>query len=151
MKYIFVIILTLLAAKATPQGKGTEQADVVVIVNARNPLEKMTATEVRNYWMRKGAQRIWPGLNEGVKPADRKSSCEERDTFYKRMIGLSQMEIESYFAAKQYQNADQPPKKFASDAEILAYVAEHVGAIGFVSRSSLAGNKGVKIVYEIQE
>jgi hypothetical protein len=79
---------------------------------------------------------------------DRKSACEEQGAFYKKVLAMAGNEVENYFAQKQYENSEKPQDKFASDAQIIDFVSEEQGAIGYVS-SSADGLSKVKVVCSI--
>jgi hypothetical protein len=66
---------------------------------------------------------------------------------------LSEAEVDSYFAAKQYQNSEPPPVKLNSDNEVIEYVANNKGAIAFVKASLLTDEirSRVKLVTSISE
>jgi ABC-type phosphate transport system substrate-binding protein len=49
----------------------------------------------------------------------------------------------------QYQNSDSPIQKFMSDQEIINYVSQQPGAIGYVNAASVGKENGVKIILTI--
>jgi ABC-type phosphate transport system substrate-binding protein len=154
MKIILAVLLGTLfigpSEKTQPDKPATE---LVVIVNKDNPVEKLSVPEVRLYWMRRGIQKTWPTLKTTVLPVDRKGTCPEKSIFYKSIIKLSESETEAYFAAKQYQSAETPPVKLASDNEVIEYVADNKAGLGFVNLASLsdATKRSVKIVCTVSE
>jgi hypothetical protein len=127
----------------------TAAIEIAVIVNASNPANKMGTEFVKNYWLRRFVKR-WKETNKGILPADRKIKGPEQDLFYTHVLGLPAAAVESYLAARQYQSGDNPPQKFATDAEMIAFVASEVGAIGYVNASSISvGDQSVKVVLQI--
>ena len=124
---------------------------IAVIVNNDNPAEKLTAGEAKLYWLRKIKKR-WPETNKNILPVDRKAKCAERDAFYAKVLNMNADDVESYFSNRQYQNAEKPQDKFASDSEIIEFVSKEIGAIGFVSQSALSGDakSKVKVVLTIE-
>lgn len=124
---------------------------IAIIVNNDNPAEKLTAGEAKLYWLRKIKKR-WPETNKNILPVDRKAKCAERDAFYAKILNMSADDVESYFSNRQYQNAEKPQDKFASDSEIIEFVSKEIGAIGFVSQSALSGDakSKVKVVLTIE-
>jgi ABC-type phosphate transport system substrate-binding protein len=133
--------------------KSPPALELAVIVHKDNPIEKLSITEVRLYWMKRGTQKSWPGLKTTVLPVDRKGNVAEKTLFYKHIIKLSEAEVDSYFAAKQYQNSEPPPVKLNSDNEVIEYVANNKGAIAFVKASLLTDEirSRVKLVTSISE
>lgn len=155
MKKIVVLILIALFIPSTNYS-GSEiplELDVAIIVNNNNPVEKLSVTEVRLFWMKRGTQKVWPGLKTNVLPVDRKGSSPEKTLFYKIVVKLTEAEVDSYFAAKQYQSNEAPPVKLNSDKEVLQYVTDNKGAIGFVKASSLTSEwiSGVKVITPIKD
>jgi len=126
---------------------------LAVIVNKDNPVEKLSVTEVRLLWMRRGSQKNWPALKSLVLPTDRKVACAEKSLFYKLVVKLSESETDSYFAAKQYQSAENPPLKFNSDKDIIQYVTDNKAALGYVNLASLKDDEKalIKIVCLVSE
>lgn len=119
-------------------------SDIAIIVNKENTTDKLSAGEVKLYWLRKIKKR-WPDINKNIKPADRKSSCGEQDAFYSKVLGMSASDVETYFTQKQYTNAEKPQDKFNSDSDIIEFVANEIGAIGFVNASSLTAEAKAKV------
>lgn len=142
--FVLALVCAFLILAATPD------KSIVVIVNNGNPVEKLSASEAKLYWLRKVKKR-WPTINKNILPADRKTNCEERQAFYSKVLNMSADDVESYFSNRQYQNAEKPQDKFNTDAEVIEFVSNEAGAIGFVSASSLtASNKGkVKVILTI--
>jgi ABC-type phosphate transport system substrate-binding protein len=124
--------------------------EIAVIVNKENTFEKLTAGEVKLYWLRKIKKR-WPDLNKNIKPVDRKGANPEQDVFYSKVLGMSAADVETFFTQKQYESGEKPQDKFASDAAIIDFVGEEPGAIGFVNTASLTATakEKVKIVLVI--
>lgn len=144
-------ILILLLMISTTSFAPIFDGRIAVIVNNDNPVEKLTAGEAKLYWLRKIKKR-WPETNKNILPADRKTKCAERDAFYAKVLNMNADDVESYFSNRQYQNAEKPQDKFATDSDIIEFVSKEIGAIGFVSQSALAGDakSKVKVVLTIE-
>lgn len=156
MKNVFsFLVLSAIFFLFTNQtvSKSPAALELAIIVHKDNPIEKLSITEVRLYWMKRGTQKSWPGLKTTVLPVDRKGNIAEKSLFYKLVVKLSEAEVDSYFAAKQYQNSESPPVKLNSDKEVIQYVAENKGAIGFVKTASLTDElrSQVKLVTSLTE
>lgn len=148
MKTIFILAALHLFATPFLNPAGTE---VAIIVNQENPVDQLTAGEVKLYWLRKIKKR-WPVLNKNIKPVDRKTKTPGQDAFYSKVLGMSAGDVETYFNAKQYESGEKPQDKFGSDEAIIEFVGQEAGAIGFVSASSLTAEAKakVKVVLVIQ-
>lgn len=141
-------ILTILAPLAlvvlmsfAPAPAATE---IAIIINKENPVDKLSASEVKLYWLRKIKKR-WPELNKNIKPADRKTKSAEQDVFYTKVLSMSAADVETYFNAKQYESGEKPQDKFPSDAALIDFVGEEPGAIGFVNMASLTAEAKAKV------
>ena len=123
---------------------------LAVIVNKDNPVTTLTAGEVKLYWMRKIKSR-WPVINKNIRPVDHKTKCPEQETFYWKVLSMTSDEVETYFVTKQYQNAQKPQDKFVSDKDIVDFVADEIGAIGYVNLSNLSpeAKAKVKVVFTL--
>ncbi len=148
MKNIVVVLILLSVALTAFAPASTE---IAIIVNKENPVEKLTAGEVKLYWLRKIKKR-WPEINKNIKPADRKSRSGEQETFYFKVLGMKVSDVETYFTQKQYESAEKPQDKFNNDSEMIDFVSQEAGAIGFVNVSSLTAEakSKVKIVLTVQ-
>lgn len=124
-------------------------ANYAIIVNKENPVTTLTAGEAKLYFLRKLKSR-WPGINKNIKPVTRKLKSPERDAFHTTILKMSDAEVDNYFAERQFQNAEKLPDKVSSDADVISFVENEIGAIGFVSSQSLSGEarQRIKVVFE---
>ncbi|MEI9922151.1 MAG: hypothetical protein WDO14_25635 [Bacteroidota bacterium] len=119
-------------------------AEIAIIVNKENTIDKLTVGEAKLYWLRKIKKR-WPDINKNIKPVDRKGGNPEQDAFYAKVLGMSATDVETYFSQRQYEAAEKPQDKFSSDSAIIDFVSEETGAIGFVNSSSLTAEAKSKV------
>lgn len=124
---------------------------LVIIVHKDNPVESLSLSEVKLYWLRKVKKR-WPTINKNIRPVDTKSKSLEQQAFYKKVLNMSATDVEAYFNLKQYESAEKPQDKFGNERDIIEFVAEQEGAIGFVNSNSLSADmkSKVKIVAKIE-
>lgn len=135
-----IILLFVIAVSAV------SAQEFVVIVNKDNPAAAMTASQVKLTFLRKINKR-WKELNKNIVPVDRKSDSETRKKFYKDILQMSSDEVTRFYTEREYQNAEAPPIKLTSDDEIIAYVEANVGAIAYVSKNAIQGDKKVKVLF----
>jgi hypothetical protein len=140
MKKIFILIPVLFIVLTA----FAPSAEIAIIVNKENTVEKLTVGEVKLYWLRKIKKR-WPELNKNIKPVDRKTSNPEQDAFYAKVLGMSAADVDTYFSQRQYEAAEKPQDKFATDAAVIDFVSEEAGAIGFVNTASLSAEAKAKV------
>jgi ABC-type phosphate transport system substrate-binding protein len=86
-------------------------------------------------------QTAWPeGGN--VKPVDQAKSSPVREAFSREVLGKSIGAVEQYWTQAIFSGRAVPPVEKRSDADVVAYVRETPGAIGYVSPG--ASTEGVK-------
>ncbi len=148
LKSYLLLLLVFLATTSfiIPTAKPT--GEVVVILNSSNPVVAMTASQVKLTYLRKINKR-WKEINKNIVPIDRKSDNEIRKSFLKDVLQMSSDEMSRYFTEREYQNAEAPPVKFSTEEEIIDYVENNIGAIAFVSKSSIKSGSKVKIVLSL--
>jgi ABC-type phosphate transport system substrate-binding protein len=146
MKKYLMLFLACLSMGVFTGFRPTAPAEsgLVVIVNKDNPVGNLSAGEVKLYYLRKIKKR-WPELNKNIRPADRKSKCSEREAFYANVLGMTADEVEQYFVTKQLQNAERPQDKFMTEADLINFIGEEPGAIGYVSAKSLTQELKAKV------
>lgn len=110
-------------------------AELAVIVNADNPAIELSAADVRNYYLKRTP--VWHN-GEKVRPVDLQAGGPARESFLARVLGVSEEDFVRYWLERQYANADKPPTRVGDDAAVIKFVGTLKGAIGFVSRESLA-------------
>jgi len=115
-----------------------------VIINSENTVKNLSVSEVKLYYLRKLKKR-WTEINKNIRPVDRKKACPERDAFYSAVLNMTAVEVETYFTNRQLQNAERPPDKFSSDAEVIDFVSSEAGAIGYVNLKSLSAENQNKV------
>lgn len=138
-----IICLTALLNVAFDVERAPATESIAVIVNKENPVSTLTASEVKLYYLRRIKKR-WPEIDKNIRPADQKKPCEEREAFY-QLLGLNDSQVEQYFVTKQLQNAERPPDKFATESDMINFVAEEVGAIGYIKASSVTPEVMAKV------
>jgi ABC-type phosphate transport system substrate-binding protein len=117
---------------------------LAVIINSKNPTTSMTKSEVKLTYLRKINKR-WPGINKNIVPVERRDMSETKKIFLSKLINMSEQDVARYFTEREYMNAEMPPIAFATDAEIINYVANNIGAIGYINTSSLSEESRAKI------
>jgi len=148
VRYFLFSILVISISSGFISSPNAIQSDLAVIINADNPVATMTVSQVKLTYLRKINKR-WKELNKNIVPLDRKTDCESRKSFLKEVLQMTSDDYSRYFTEREYQNAEAPPVKFSSDDEIIDYVENNIGAIGFVSKNSIKSGAKVKIVFSL--
>jgi ABC-type phosphate transport system substrate-binding protein len=124
-------ILILLSAAAFA-------ADVVVVANPSVKATDVSAEELKLVFL--GTKT---SLSDGspVEPVLAQSGAAH-EAFLKTYVGKSEPALRNHFKSLVFTGKGSMPKSFASDAEIVAFVAKTKGAIGYLAAAPAAG--GVK-------
>jgi len=118
-------------------------SDYVVVVHPSNPVATLSRTETSRLFLRSSTQ--WAS-GEHVKPVDLGKSSPIRAAFTKEVLRRSMGAIDQYWTQSVFSGRAVPPPEKRSDAEVLAYVRENPGAIGYVAAGvSTDGVKRVRV------
>ena len=104
------------------------QAETVyVIANINVADTSLTQTEIQNIYL--GKKDKWNDNQKINFTALAGGPCHE--TFLKQHVGRSDFQFQNYWKKQIFTGQGQPPKSFASDAELIDYVSRTSGAIGY--------------------
>ena len=131
-----VCALTLAAASAN--------AEVVVIVNPKNPAANLSAEQVAALYL--GNSSTFPDGGAAAL-ADQPESAAVRGAFYEKATGRSAAQAKATWARLTFTGKGTPPKELKSDADVKAFVASDPKAIGYVDASAVDGS--VKAVLKL--
>ena len=132
---IIAIMLALQLALAA------QSSTVVFIVNSENPVEKMTVSELRDFYFKR--KRRWSN-GESVRFMDR-TSGPLRESFLKKYIGKSNSDVELFWIGQKLYSGDSAPLKESSDVTTMNFVGSLKGGIGYVSEATVL-RKNVKVI-----
>jgi ABC-type phosphate transport system substrate-binding protein len=110
-------------------------ADVQVIANSSVSVAELSSADVKEIFL--GAKTSVGGGD--VEPVLAKSGAAH-EAFLKAFVGKSDQGLANHFKSLVFTGKGSMPKAFASDAEIVKYVASTKGAIGYISGSADAGS-----------
>ncbi len=131
-----VVALGLFAAHAN--------AEVVVIVNPKNPAASLTAQQVAALYL--GHATTFPSGGP-VAMADQPEAAGIRGDFYQKATGRSVAQVRATWARITFTGKGTPPKELKSDADVKAFVAADPRAIGYVDASAV--DSSVKAVLKL--
>ena len=114
-----------------------------VIVNSENPVSSLTVKEVSNLFLKKTSR--W---SNGVKvlPADMAVSNKLREQFSKAIHGRKVSAIKAYWQKQIFSGRNVPPIEKKTERDVLRFVNENPGAIGYISVSTSTGNYRVVVL-----
>jgi TonB family protein len=119
--------------------------DVKVIANPSLKVDTISTGELRSIFLLQ-----WKALQDGspVQPVLQKSGAAH-EGFLKQYLNRDSEEIHIYYQGLVFTGKGSMPKELNSDAEVVAYVGQTKGAIGYVSSS--ANTDGVKVLVVVSK
>lgn len=125
-------------------------AKIYVIVNAKNPVEKLEKSQVIDIYT--GRFVSFPG-DQTAKPADLNDSHPLKARFYLLTTGLPLSKVSSYWARLKFTGRYTPPAEKDNLQDVIDYVSNNSQGIGYIDSAHADAllNKNVKVVYTVTE
>jgi ABC-type phosphate transport system substrate-binding protein len=134
-----ILIGIALAALAIPA-----QAELVVIVNPKNPAASMSAEQVAQVFL--GRSTSFPGGGAAT-ALDQKEGAAVRDEFYTKVADKNPGQVKAFWAKQMFSGNGSPPRELGSSSDVKRAVASDPTAIGYVEKGALDSTvKSVLIV-----
>ena len=127
---VVVAVCTVWLAAAGSHGHAQESGGFKVIVNASNPTAEMSRKLLGRVFLKK--QQKWPS-GFAITVVDQNFDAPARQAFSNAVLGKEPSAVEAYWTKLIFSGMGSPPLKLASDAEVMAFVGNNVGSIGYVS------------------
>ena len=112
-----------------------------VIVNSSNNISSVSKSELSDLFLKKKAK--WTN-GQAVSPVDQSAKASVRESFSQDILGKSVGAIKSYWQQFVFAGKGTPPVEKNNDSEVLEYVKNNAGAVGYVS--SGANTAGVNVI-----
>ncbi len=128
-----VVSLGLATLLPHPAATGAAPPGFKVIVNSSNSVTSLTSDEVSQIFLKRMTH--WPA-GGAVTPVDLPASSSVREAFSRKIHGRSANSIETFWTKQIFSGAAVPPLTLSSDREVIAYVRQNAGAIGYVSATA---------------
>ncbi len=112
-----------------------------VIVNASNQVSSIEMADVYKIFLKKKSK--WEG-GKTVKPVDQPGSSVVRKAFSDEALGKSVSAVKSYWQQQIFSGRGVPPPEKKTDQDVIDYVKENPGGIGYVSLGVAIGD--VKVI-----
>ncbi len=143
--YFSIVMIALMASFSFGQS-------FIIIINIANKSENISMSDLKNFY--KADKQRWPG-GEKVKLSIQNLKSKEGKKFLRLVYSMSLNEYNKYWLQKVFKGEAQPPSKMNSVAEVISFVEENPGAIGYIEAGDFtdsvkklkingknAGNKG---------
>jgi len=113
----------------------------VVIVHSSNSLTKIDRQILEYVFLKKITR--WPN-KDNIRPVDLPIDSAVREKFTKEILQRSIVAIASYWQQAIFSGRDVPPVELKTDNDVMKYVAEHPGAIGYIANAN--NLNGIKVL-----
>lgn len=120
-----------------------QASGLAVIVNAANTATADKA-KIKAYFL--GTARRWPD-GSSVKTVDLPEAHPVRNRFYEGLLGKNEFDMKMYWSTTIFTGAGIPPKSLAEEKEVVKFVKENPGAIGYVGTD--VKDDGVRVLLSL--
>ncbi|MCL4818703.1 MAG: phosphate ABC transporter substrate-binding protein [Vicinamibacteria bacterium] len=138
MRRLPVAVLALAALAALPAATAASQGPGYrVVVHPQNTTPSLSRSELTRLFMKKIT--AWPD-GKTVVPVDQERVAPVRQAFSSAVHMKDSDAVAAHWQVLVFSGRDTPPRTLRSDDEVVAFVRENPGAVGYVSEgASLAG------------
>lgn len=139
--WLAMLLTAVLACMPLPSAAA---GDIVVVVNASNPVDSLDKSDVARLFL--GRAKNFPdGGSATVVTSDEGNAT--RTAFEKSVLGKSESQMKAYWAKQMFSGQGTPPDSVGDDAAVKAKVASDVSAIGYIPASMV--DDSVKVVFTL--
>jgi ABC-type phosphate transport system substrate-binding protein len=143
MKFIRLLIHFLAISSLIAGLLQGQQAGYNLVVHKDNPVSSLSKKEVSNLFLKKVSK--WSN-GESVQPLDLVETSPVREKFSREIHGRKVSSIKAYWQKQIFSGRKIPPPEKKSDLDVIAFVQDNAGAIGYVSSRVNLSSRGVKII-----
>ena len=145
MKNLSIIfILPILMALAVTSSSAETPAQFKIIVNAAQPDSSLSAKSISKVFLKK--VKKWKSLDKPIIVVDLEHESRVRATFSKVILRTEVHTVLTYWQKQLLSGNRIPTQEMKNDTDVLEFVQENVGAIGYISKDTKIGDYKVKIL-----
>jgi ABC-type phosphate transport system substrate-binding protein len=128
MKKLFIKYLLILAFICN-----SEAYSHYIIVNIQNPLISLSKGELKNIFI--GNSINWHN-NKKIQIVDYNSESDVREEFSNKYLNLTPSKVSMIWLKVTLSGKVTPPKIFYKEKDVIKYISENIGAIGYINNKS---------------
>ena len=114
-----------------------------VVVNKNNPVTSLSKNQLKKIYTKKMTK--WDD-DKKIKPLDLLKNSDVRSSFSSNVLKKSVSAMRAYWQRQIFSGKGVPPPEKKSDTDVIEYVKNNPGAIGYVSAgANISGVKKIKI------
>jgi ABC-type phosphate transport system substrate-binding protein len=114
-------------------------ADLVVIVNPKNPASRMFSEQAAQFFL---------GKSTLFTPIEYDDGMAIRNEFYSKVLQKDAAQVKTIWSKLVFTGKGTAPKEYKSAAEVKKAVAADVSAIGYIDKSAV--DDSVKVILTVQ-
>lgn len=114
-------------------------ADLVVIVNPKNPATRMFSEQAAQFFL---------GKSTLFTPIEYDDGMAIRNEFYSKVLQKDAAQVKTIWSKLVFTGKGTAPKEYKSAAEVKKAVAADVSAIGYIDKSAV--DDSVKVILTVQ-
>ncbi len=139
-KTFFVVIFMAMIGMMFPLPGITYADDLIVIANRSVPVSELTKKEVKSIYL--GKIKVW---DNGLKVYfARLGDDKTTKKFLKHFVKKNPRMFRKYWKRQAFSGGANPPREFKREKDLVQYVSETKGAVGYIS--SMSYTDSVKII-----
>ncbi len=128
------LMMGVVAAPFVATASDDDERKLVVVVNRDNDVSNIDLEDLRDLYL--GKRRFWANRSR-VRAVDliEKKTSEEKTAytrFAQSFLGKNPAALKNYWIKMIFSGAGQPPKQLVSAAEVIEYIANDEGGIGYL-------------------
>ncbi|WP_426162254.1 hypothetical protein ACN9MY_19905 [Pseudoduganella sp. R-31] len=131
-------IKPLLAAAMLCAALPALAAEIVVIVNPKNPASRMFSEQAAQFFL--GKSTLFTPVEHTEGPL--------RNEFSQKVLGKDSAQVKAQWSKLVFTGKGTAPKEYGSSAEVKKAVAADVQAIGYIEKSAV--DDSVKVILTVQ-
>lgn len=131
--------MMLLAAGLVMGGAPVFAAELVVIVNPKNPATRMFSEQAAQFFL---------GKSTLFTPIEYDDGVAIRNEFYAKVLQKDAAQVKTIWSKLVFTGKGTAPKEYKSAAEVKKAVAADVSAIGYIDKSAV--DDSVKVILTVQ-
>ncbi|MAR92088.1 MAG: hypothetical protein CML06_14575 [Pseudomonadales bacterium] len=135
------LLISLLLLTGTAQA----QADLYVITSRDNPVDTLSAQEVRKLFL--GRLHLFPGTDLEPLPIDMPQQDPVYQDFYQDVVGISLPKLKRYRAQYLFSGKGKVPLEVETPLQLVGAIRQYPNAIGYVKDPQREMLEGVKILF----
>jgi ABC-type phosphate transport system substrate-binding protein len=128
------LLLSAVLCAATP----VCLAEIVVIVNPKNPASRMFTEQAAQFFL---------GKSTLFTPVEHNEGAAIRNEFNTKVLGKDSSQVKAIWTKLVFTGKGTAPKEYASAADIKKAVAANVSAIGYIEKSQV--DDTVKVILTV--